>query len=70
MDRLWTAKLTVNLVKNEFGHAQVTYLEHVVGQGKVSPVNVKTDVIVDFHIPTSRREVMRFLGMAGYYRKF
>ena len=67
---LRTAKLTVNLVKSEFGCAQVTYLGHVVGQGKVSPVNVKIEAIVEFPAPTSRKEVMRFLGMAGYYRKF
>ena len=31
--RLRAAKLTVNLVKSDFGHAHVTYLGHVVGQG-------------------------------------
>ena len=40
------------------------------GQGKVSPVNAKIEAIVEFPAPTSRKEVMRFLGMLGYYRKF
>ena len=26
--------------------------------------------ISDFPVPTCKRQVMRFLGMAGYYRKF
>ena len=69
-ERLRMASLTVNLVKSEFGHAYVTYLGHVVGQGQVRPVNAKVKAVVDFPAPTSRREVMRFLGMAGYYRKF
>ena len=70
LTRLRTAKLTVNLVKSEFGCAKVRYLGYVVGQGEVSPVNAKINAIVEFPAPTCRREVMRFLGMAGYYRKF
>ena len=30
----------------------------------------KVEAILDFLRPTSRKELMRFLGMAGYYRKF
>ena len=70
LERLRMASLTVNLVKSEFGHAYVTYLGHVVGQGQVRPVDAKVKAVVDFPAPTSRREVMRFQGMAGYYRKF
>ncbi|MES9950010.1 MAG: RNase H-like domain-containing protein [Candidatus Thiodiazotropha sp.] len=69
-DRLSEAKLTINLDKSEFCHAHVTFLGHVVGQGKVTPVDAKVQVINDFPIPTSKRQLMRFLGMAGYYRKF
>ena len=65
--RLRLANLTVNLVKSKFGHAHVTYLGHVVGQGQVKPVNAKVEAIFK---STSKKELMRFLGMAGYYRKF
>ena len=41
LDRLKATKLTVNLLKSEFGHAHVTYLGYVVGQGQVSPVSPK-----------------------------
>ena len=63
--RLSEAKLTIN-----FGWGCVTYLGHVVGQGKVKPVNAKIDAISQFPRPTTKKHVMRFLGMAGYYRKF
>ncbi len=69
-DRLSAAKLTVNLVKSEFCHATVVFLGHVVGQGNVKPIDTKVQAIADFPVPQTRKELMRFLGMAGYYRKF
>ena len=46
------------------------YLGHVVGQGHVKPVNAKVEAIFKYSVPTSKKELMRFLGMAGYYRNF
>ena len=70
LDRLKSAKLTMNLVISEFGQAHVTYLGHVVGQGQVSKVSAKIQAVVEFPAPTNWKELMHFLGMAGYYRKF
>ena len=64
------AKLTINLMKSEFGKATVNYLGHIVGQGQVRPLDTKIQTIVKFPIPTSWKELARFLGMAGYYRNF
>ena len=64
------AKLTINLMKSEFGKATVKYLGHIVGQGQVRPLDAKIQTIVKYPIPTSRKELARFLGMAGYYRSF
>lgn len=69
-DRLAKAKLTVNLVKCEFGQACVTYLGHIVGQGQVKPVDAKVKAIVNFPQPKSKRELMQFIGLAGFFRKF
>lgn len=69
-DRLKKANLSVNLAKCEFGKANLVFLGHVVGQGHISPVQAKVEAIANFPIPTKKQEVMRFLGMAGYYRKF
>ena len=68
--RLSRAMLTINLSKSEFGQAQVTYLGHVVGQGEVKPVSAKVEAIANFPQPVSKKQLMRFLGMAGYYRRF
>ncbi|KAL0152856.1 hypothetical protein M9458_051837, partial [Cirrhinus mrigala] len=64
------AKLTVNLSKCEFARATVTYFGKVIGQGQVRPVHAKVEAIYKFPPPTTKRELMRFLGMVGYYRNF
>ena len=69
LERLVQAQLTVNL-SSEFAHAHITYLRHVVGQGHVGPVTAKVEAVMNFPAPVNRKELMRFLGMSGYYRKF
>ena len=64
------AKVTINLMKSEFSKATVKYVGHIVGQGQVRPLGAKIQTIAKFSIPTSRKELARFLGMAGYYRNF
>lgn len=48
----------------------MTYLGKVVGQGQVRPVRAKVLAIDGFPTPSTKRELMRFLGMVGYYRGF
>ena len=61
---------TGDLAKSEFARVHVTYLGHVVGQGQVKTVDAKIKVISDFPRPESKKQLMHFLGMLGYYRKF
>ncbi len=68
--RLEKASLTLNLAKCDFGQATITYLGREVGQGQVRPIEAKVSAIAEFPVPTSRKELRRFLGMAGYYRNF
>lgn len=68
--RLNQYQFTVNLAKSEFGHATLIFLGHVVGQVKVAPVDIKVDAILKIPIPGDRKVLRRFLGMAGFYRKF
>lgn len=69
-DRLAHAHLTVNLAKCDFAKATVTYLGRVVGQGRVCPVRAKVQAIDNYVPPTTKKELMRFLGLVGYYRCF
>ena len=40
------------------------------GQGRIKPLEAKVNAISEFPVPKCKRQLMRFLGMAGYYRKF
>ena len=62
--------LTINLAKSEFGHAEVTFLGHVVGNGRVKPRGAKMQSIIEYPPPSNKRELLRFLGMVGYYQRF
>ena len=68
--RFSEANLIVNLAKCEFAQATVVYLGKVVGQGEVRPVRAKVMAIDNFPPPTTKKGLMRFLGMIGYYRGF
>lgn len=68
--RLRNANLTLNLLKCEFGCASVSYLGKEVENGQVCPLNSKTQAILDFPVPNTKKELRRFLGMTGYYRCF
>jgi len=64
------ANLTVNLNKSKFGNAEVTFLGHIVGNGQVKPVDANIRALLSYPVPTNKQQLMRFLGMAGYYRCF
>ena len=40
------------------------------GQHQVKPVEAKVEAISNFPFPTDKRQLMHFLCMAGYCRKF
>ncbi|XP_072120567.1 uncharacterized protein [Mobula birostris] len=67
--RLSEASLIVNLEKNEFGHAKVTYLGVVVTQGQLAAMQATVRAIADLPTPTDKRALRRFLEMVGYCRK-
>lgn len=68
--RLQETGFTINLAKSAFGRASVTYLGHIVGHGMVRPKDANVRAILSFPTPRTRKELMRFLGMCGYYRRF
>ncbi|XP_072182256.1 uncharacterized protein [Diadema setosum] len=51
-------------------HLRVRALFDRLTSANLTPVEAKVETILNFPRPQSKRELRRFLGMTGYYRKF
>ena len=68
--RIKNAGLTLNRGKCTFAAAEIDYLGHRIGLGKVEPLEQKVNAMLNFPRPTQRKQLQSFLGLAGYYRKY
>lgn len=67
---LTEAGLTINLEKSKFCQSEVRYLGFIIGQGELRTDPAKIQSMLDFPIPVSAKQLRRFLGMSGWYRRF
>ncbi|POM79630.1 Retroelement pol Polyprotein, partial [Phytophthora palmivora] len=63
-------QLYAHLSKCSFGQTEVAFLGHMVSQAGISVDPRKTEAIAKYPTPTNRKELLSFLGLAGYYRRF
>ena len=68
--RIQISGLTLNIQKSKFCMKEVNYLGYIVGEGGLRTSDEKVQSIRNFSEPRTPKELRRFLGMAGYYRKF
>ncbi|VUZ56485.1 unnamed protein product [Hymenolepis diminuta] len=68
--RLREAGLKLNPKKCKFLQTAVTYLGHTISKEGVHTDPGKTSKIHEWPLPRNAEEVRRFLGLAGYYRRF
>lgn len=69
-ERIRQAGLTLKRAKCIFGTAELEFLGHKVGLGKVEPRRKTVQALIDFPRPTSQKQIRSYLGLAGYYRRF
>ena len=69
-DRLRDANISLKLSKCVFAAPEVEYLGFVLSDKGVTPQKRLTEAIDNFATPKNKKEVKRFLGMAGFYRDF
>jgi len=62
--------LTINVSKSKFCVQEVKYLGYVIGKGTLKIDKEKVSAITEFPSPKSTKQLRRFLGMAGWYRRF
>ena len=54
--------------KCHFADAKLNFLGHEVGSGQILPQSIKVEAILDFPRPETRKNLLSFLGLVGYYR--
>lgn len=69
-ERLGKAGLTINLKKSKFLQKSITYLGYVINENGLHTNPDKIRPILNYSVPKTPKEVRRFLGMAGWYRRF
>ena len=63
-------KLLAQASKCEFGTSQVDFLGHVVSDTGIAVDPSKVKSVVEWPVPTCKRDVLAFKGLAGFYRRF
>lgn len=69
-DRLKKANLTINLNKSKFCVKQLHYLGYIIEQDGLRTDPQKVEAIVNYPVPTSLKQIRRFVGMTSWYRRF
>lgn len=68
--RLREANLTINLSKSKFCVPRLSYLGYILDENGINVDIEKIKSITDYPVPKNVKEVRRFLGMCGWYRRF
>lgn len=69
-NELRKANLKLNKSKCQFALSEISLLGHIVSGKGIAVLREKQDAILGLKEPKSLKDVQRFLGMTGYYRKF
>ena len=70
LERIRKANLKLAPNKCSFFQRRVKFLGHIVSEDGVEVDPEKTEKVTTWPTPTSPEDVRRFLGLAGYYRRF
>ena len=68
--RLKLHGLVINREKCVFFAQEVEYLGHLVSAAGVAPLSTRVEAINNFPQPCTRGQLMSFLGMVNFYRRF
>ena len=69
-ERLDKFGVCVNISKCEFGNRSISFLGHLVSSEGIKPLPDKIDAIQNYPLPTTAKQLRRYLGMIQYYNRF
>ena len=64
------AGLTIRPSKCFLGYGTVEFLGHMIGNGKITPLDKTVQRILGKSHPSTKKELRSFLGLIGWYQKF
>lgn len=64
------ANLTINVEKSKFAMRSLKYLGHIIGNGEIKPDPDRVRCIQEITPPNTIKQVRRFMGMTGWYRRY
>ncbi|GFT66487.1 retrovirus-related Pol polyprotein from transposon 297 [Trichonephila clavipes] len=62
--------LEINFKKCQFLHNTIEFLGHIIENGRLFPSPSKTKAVINYPDLKNIKDVRRFLGLTGYFRKF
>lgn len=62
--------IIINTSKCVFGASEVTFLGYSISRQGTKPLESKVQAIKDFPLPSTAKQLRRFLGMINFYRRF
>lgn len=69
-DRLKQYGILINPAKCVFGVPVITFLGYSISKEGTKPLDNKVDAIKNFPVPSTVKELRRYLGMLNFYRRF
>jgi hypothetical protein len=70
VDLLKEAQLKVKLKKCSFFQREIEFLGHQISKNGITPTKSKIEALFRYKQPTTLKQLLSFLGLASYYRKF
>ena len=66
LTRVRDAHFTLSPTKCQFAAADLDYLSHHNGLGRIQPRHKKVEALLAYSAPQSKKQLQSFLGLAGY----
>ena len=70
LTRIQDAHLTLNVPKCKFAMQRLEHLGHVISKDGIQPNPVKVSAVQGIQPPTTVKDLQRFLGLTGWFRRF
>lgn len=70
LERLHSNGLVINVAKSQFTKSEVNFLGYVVSENGVRPLPERVKAVQEFPVPSTVRELRRFLALVNVYKRF